>query len=196
MLSKNLIFLLSRTRCIYCNNPPSSRMKGRAYWGLSHKWAYTASDSAIWMNGTFSELVSEMVSHLRFYKIKTKLKENDDVLWSLMNVNVIFSVNPIHYYVQLFPQKSHFYLNIKVKSLAWNICKTIWVFTRCFSLFSQFFLLLFTQNALYCLSPDVFSLPVFHLNYISKWTSLCDKASSLFHILPLPCFETVHTCSY
>ena len=114
MLSNNLIFL-SRTRCIYCNNPPSSRMKGRAYWGLSHKWAYTASDSAIWMNGTFSELVSEMVSHLRFYKIKTKLKENDDVLWSLMNVNVIFSVNPIHYYVQLFPQKSHFYLNIKVK---------------------------------------------------------------------------------
>ena len=171
-------------------------MKGRAYWGLSHKWAYTASDSAIWMNGTFSELVSEMVSHLRFYKIKTKVKENDDVLWSLMNVNVIFSVNPIHYYVQLFPQKSHFYLNIKVKSLAWNICKTIWVFTRCFSLFSQFFLLLFTQNAFYCLSPDVFSLPVFHLNYISKWTSLCDKASSLFHILPLPCFETVHTCSY
>jgi hypothetical protein len=32
------------------------------------------------MKGTFSELVSKMVSHLRFYKIKTKLKENDDVL--------------------------------------------------------------------------------------------------------------------
>ena len=106
--------MLSRTRCIYCNNPPSSRMKGRNYWGLSHKCAYTASESAIWMNGFFSELFSEMVSHLRFYKIKTKFKENDDVLWSLMNANVIFSVNLIHYNVQLSLQNSHFYLNIKV----------------------------------------------------------------------------------
>ena len=105
---------MSRTRCIYCNNPPSSRMKGRNYWGLSHKCAYTASESAIWMNGFFSELFSEMVSHLRFYKIKTKFKENDDVLWSLMNANVIFSVNLIHYNVQLSLQNSHFYLNIKV----------------------------------------------------------------------------------
>ena len=109
MLSKNLFFL-SRTRCIYCNNPPSSRMKGRAYWGLSHKWAYTASDSAIWMNGTFSELVSEIVTHLRFYKIKTKLKENDDVLWSLMNANVIFSVNPIHY-MYSYSRKSHIFIS-------------------------------------------------------------------------------------
>ena len=46
------------------------------------------------------------------------------------------------------------------------------------------------------LAPDVFSFAVFSRNYISKWTSLCDKASSLFHILPLPCFETEHTCSY
>ena len=113
-ISVSYVEKLSRTRCIYCNNPPSSRMKGRNYWGLSHKCAYTASESAIWMNGFFSKLFSEMVSHLRFYKIKTKFKENDDVLWSLMNANVIFSVNLIHYNVQLSLQNSHFYLNIKV----------------------------------------------------------------------------------
>ena len=62
------------------------------------------------------------------------------------------------------------------------------MFTRCVSLFSQLFSLLFTQNTLYCPSPDVFSFAVFSLNYISKWTSLCDKASSLFHMLPLAMF--------
>ena len=53
---------------------------------------------------------------------------------------------------------------------------------------AQLYVSLVTQNTLYCPSPDVFSFAVFSLNYISKWTSLCDKASSLFHMLPLAMF--------